>query len=212
MGSSDGGCVGPGVFCCRAGIGCNAGTRYRSGRDETICAECMSADDRRIGTDAGSAFYQSLAEFFFAAYEGAGIVDVREHTGRTAENIGFQFDAFVECNIVLDLTAVANYDRRPDHHVLAERAILADYDAREDVDEMPYLGRGTDLDVVVNVSAFVDEDAGEAIVLPHLVHPLGRPHPRHFAGAKGCTSPLAMIGSVRNAETISTEKRTSSSP
>jgi hypothetical protein len=53
------------------------------------------------------------------------VVDIREHTAWSAEDLVLPLNTVVEADIVLNLTAVADPYGRADHHILADGAIFA---------------------------------------------------------------------------------------
>src|SRR5207249_550023 len=81
--------------------------------------------------------YQRAAVFVLAFDMAAGIHDIREHHGRTAENVIFQFYSGVNGDVVLDLHSVADAHSRTDHDVLTQVAVLAQARAAHDVAEVP---------------------------------------------------------------------------
>ncbi len=83
--------------------------------------------------------------------------DVREHAGRTAENVVLQLDAIIDGHVVLDPDAVTYPYAWTYVYILAERAILADDGAGLDVAEVPYLGSGPDHSAIIDITAFVNE-------------------------------------------------------
>src|SRR5882724_11326717 len=104
----------------------------------------MTADDGRVGADAGAVFDEGRQELAAPADMGAREQYVGEHHRRAAEDIVFQRYALIDRHIVLDLAAIPDPHIGSDHHVLAEIAVGADLRAGKDMSEMPDFGAGTD--------------------------------------------------------------------
>ena len=64
--------------------------------------------------------------------------DVGKHAARTAEDVVFQLDAFIDGDVVLHLHSIADLDVIADVDVLSERAVLSDPGSRLYMTEMPY--------------------------------------------------------------------------
>ena len=131
------------------------GGHDRASGDEGVLADDMTADDRGVGSDRRAALDQRRAEFVLALDAGPRIVDVGEYRGGAAEHPVFEGDTLVDRDIVLDLAAVADRHVGTSHDILAERAIPADPGTRQNMNEMPNAGAGTDLARLVEISRFV---------------------------------------------------------
>ena len=83
--------------------------------------------------------------------------DVREHAGRTAENVVLQLDAIIDGHVVLDPDAVSDADLARHVHVLSQRAVRTDHSPALDMAEMPNLGAGADGGAGIHVAALVHE-------------------------------------------------------
>ena len=83
--------------------------------------------------------------------------DVREHAGRTAENVVLQLDAIIDGHVVLDSDAVSDADLARHVHVLSQRAVRTDHSPALDMAEMPNLGAGADGGAGIHVAALVHE-------------------------------------------------------
>src|SRR5260221_3851864 len=129
----------------------------RSGGDEAVASQAVSADDGGVRTDRRAAADDGGTEFVFALDIGARIVHVGEDAGRSAENVVPENDALIETYIVLDLAAVPYPDIGPDRHVLADDATAADLRSLENVAEMPDLRSLADFAAVVDPGGFMGE-------------------------------------------------------
>src|SRR5204862_6210092 len=102
--------------------------------------------------DRSAALDQCRAELVLALDAGPRIVDVGEYRGGAAEHPIFEGDALVNRDIVLDFAAVADRHVGTGHDILAQRAIPADPGTRQNVDEVPNPGAGTDLAGLIDIS------------------------------------------------------------
>src|SRR4051794_21307154 len=103
----------------------------------------MAAYDRRIRADRRTTLHHGLPELSLAAYVGARIQHIGKNAARSAEYIIFQGDAFIQGNVVLQFAIVADTDMWPDHNVLPENRIVPDDNVRENMDEVPHFGAGS---------------------------------------------------------------------
>ena len=85
----------------------------RSGRDKSVTADGVAADDGRVRTDGGAALDQSGAELALARNRRARIDDIGEHATRATEDVILQRHAFIETDVVLNLAVVADRTRGP---------------------------------------------------------------------------------------------------
>jgi len=95
------------------------------------------ADDGRF--DAGSAIDG-----------GTGVSDVREHCGGTDEHLGFEGDAIIDGDVVLDPAPVPNLCALGNEDILTEHAPRAHARARHQVTEVPDFGAGADASAPIN--------------------------------------------------------------
>ena len=98
--------------------------------DHSACADKAvfpyggATDDGAVGAEGDAVFNQGGTYLIHLPNFGPGIVDIGKHHGRAAKNTVFQGDAFVNGDIVLDLTPFADGHIRTDHHVLADIAFF----------------------------------------------------------------------------------------
>ena len=115
----------------------NIARDHRSGGDERVLTDGDAADDRCIGTDRRAATdarrFEGVAPIDLCAWPSY----VGEDRGWADEYVGFQRDAGVDRDIVLNAAAVTNDGGRGDENVLAKHATRADACARHHVREMP---------------------------------------------------------------------------
>ena len=107
------------------GIGWNIFGHYASGTDQCVCADPVSADDSRIGSDGRTFFNISSPEFFYPVNKTAGIGYVGKYTGRPQKNVVFANYSWIERNIVLDLHSISDLNARTDKYILSDIASLA---------------------------------------------------------------------------------------
>ena len=84
---------------------------------------------------------------------------IREYAGGTAEDIVFNFHAFVNRNVILDPDTVADAGVVAHIHILAQGTVRPDHSPPLDMAEMPNLRPGAYRDAVIHVAAFVYEKA-----------------------------------------------------
>lgn len=130
----------------------------------------MPANDGGIGPDTGSSPDRRGAEFIFARYIGARIIDVGEDTTWTAKHVVREFNAIVERDVVLNLAAVADLDARADHDVLTDRTVLANNGTRQYMAEMPDLCALTYDRAFVHVARCMNQSARKPSIFSHLRH------------------------------------------
>jgi len=116
----------------------------------------MAADDCCVGADAGSFANGRPPKLVLTTDEGARIIYVRKNAGRSAKDIVGELDAGVESDIVLHLAAIADFDIRADHDILAEDAISADGDLGQNMNKVPYAGSRPNGDIMIDICRFMD--------------------------------------------------------
>ena len=117
----------------------------------------MSAHYCAIRTEGGSlAHARTRVNSVHREVRPRGIY-IRKNTGRATEDIVFEFNAFVNGNIVLDPDTIPNVDIVTNIHILAQGTILTNNSPALDMAEMPNLRSGANLDAVIHVTALVNE-------------------------------------------------------
>ncbi len=140
-------------------IGRNISVHNGTGGDKGVLSNGMAAQDRGIGPDGGAFPDQGFMIVIRTALRvfTAGINDIGKDHGRAAKDIVFQLHTFVNRNIVLDLDVIADAHIRSHIDILTKGAVGSDTGTGLNMAEVPDLGPGSELDVVVDVAAFVDE-------------------------------------------------------
>src|SRR2546430_611294 len=92
--------------------------------------------------------------------------NVSIYEGIELEDVVFEFDPFIDGDVVLNLDVVADPGSRHDDDVLAEIAPFADHRARHHVGEVPDLGAVPGHRSVIDVAGFVREVAGRGHLDP----------------------------------------------
>ena len=82
---------------------------------------------------------------------------IREYARRATENVVFDFNAFVDGDVVLDTDTIPDPDIVRNVDVLSQRTVPADDRPLLDMAEMPNFRPGADLDAVIHVTALVNE-------------------------------------------------------
>lgn len=126
--------------------------------DQGMLADGHSANDRRVGSDACSAFDQRFAEGVCGvAREGrTGHGHVGEDNRRATKDVVFQGDAFVDGDVVLNFDVVTDINPGADDDVLSNAAPLSDIRAGDNMAEMPDPGVFPDGHAIVDVAGFVN--------------------------------------------------------
>ena len=78
----------------------------RTGSNEGILSNPISADDRGIGSNGRPLSYQGLSKLFLSRDETAGIKNIRKNHRGTTKDIILQNDSIVEGDIVLNLNII----------------------------------------------------------------------------------------------------------
>lgn len=131
-----------------------------SGGNQSISADPMPADNRRIGTDA-CAFPNRCMKVKLAAalrISAARARHIRKNHGRAAEYIVSKLYSFIDRNIVLNFAVVSDFNTRRNKNILPERAVFPDFAAGTDVAEVPYPCS------IANFGAVVDTCGGMNII------------------------------------------------
>ena len=134
---------------------------HGSGGDERRAAYRMAADDGAVGSEGSPFAHERARENTVNRKVRPGGGHIREHAGRAAENIVFQFHAFVHRDVVLEPATVADPHVVADIDILSERTVPSDNGSPLDMAEVPYLRAGADGDSLIDIAAFVNEK------LPH---------------------------------------------
>ena len=105
-------------------------------------------------------FHKCRPYLIHLGYFRAGVVDVGEDHGGTAEDAVFQGYAFIDTDVVLDLATVADGDIGTDDDILADVAVFADFGAGKDAGEVPDFTPPANCYVVVNYCSRVHKYIG----------------------------------------------------
>ncbi len=135
--------------------------------DECIVANSMTANNGAVRTHCGTFFNKSRAHLIHLADFRTGIIDVGKDHGGSTEDTVFQGDAFVDADVVLDFTFVADDGVGANDDILSNVAVITDFGATQNVREMPDFRPGTDLDFVIDGGGGMCKNAG--IFFGHLV-------------------------------------------
>src|SRR5262245_49384115 len=131
----------------------------RSGTDEGVAADRMSADDRAVGAEGRAASDQRPLKFVLAHDMTAGVDQVGEDHRRAPKHVVFQDHAGVDGDVVLNLDVVADDHIRRDHDVLSDVAPRADRGAGHHVGEVPDLRALADAAPLIDIRRLVGEKA-----------------------------------------------------
>jgi hypothetical protein len=128
-----------------------------SGSDHGTASNRMTAHDRAIRAER-CAFAHARTRVNSVHREvRPRSIYIRENTGRATEDIVFDFNPFVDRNIVLNPDAIPNAGVVSNVHILAQRTIRSDDSSLLDMAEMPNSRSGADMDAVIDVTALVNE-------------------------------------------------------
>ncbi len=134
-------------------IGCH----HRAGTYHGTAADGMAAYYRTVGAERRAfAHARTRINSMYGKVSPRG-VHVGEHAGGAAEDIVFQFDAFIYGYVVLDAYAIAYAYAGTDIDVLSQGAIIPDHGTFLNVAEMPYSGTGAYRYILIDVTALMYE-------------------------------------------------------
>ena len=151
---------------CHEGIGRHIFGYHRTGTDETVLTEGVTAYDGGIGPYGCTTTDDGLAVLILAADGRAGIDDVGEHHRRSQEYIVLAAYAGIDGYVVLDFTVAAQHHVRRDDHVLTDVAVLTDGATGHNMREVPNLGTFAYLATLVHVGRFMNKIL--SLVVSHL--------------------------------------------
>ena len=162
------------------------------GGDQRRTAYRMAAYDGAVGSEGSSLAHERARVNTVYREMRPGCDHIREHAGRAAENIVFQFHAFVHGDVVLEPATVADPHIVADIDILTERTVPSDNSSPLDMAEVPYLRVGADGDSLIDIAAFVNEklphtDGGQKESSPSLFSEHSRGYaPRLYIGIHYC--------------------------
>ena len=132
-------------------IGCYHGTCGNHG----IASHGVTAHHRTVGTQRGSRFYERFGVDSVYREVCPRCQNVGENTGGTTENIVFQFDAFIDADVVLNAHTVTDADVGTYVNVLPQRTVTADTGALLNVAKVPYFSTFAQLHAFIYIGGFV---------------------------------------------------------
>ena len=127
----------------------------RTGSDEGVPADFVSADDSAIGAEGGALFNEGRLRFVHSSDMRPGVDDICENHAGATEDVVFQSDSFINGYVVLNLASIPDGHIRSDHHILPDVAGFANHAAVQDVREMPDFGPFADDAVFVDDCRFM---------------------------------------------------------
>lgn len=131
----------------------------RTGANKGILTNGYSADDRAVGTQRGTLSHEGSSIFVLACNMAAGVDNVGEDHGWSAEYIVFKNHACVDGDIILNLYVVSNANVGRNNDILADVASRSDGATLHYMAEVPDLGVGPDLAGLINIAGWVCEVA-----------------------------------------------------
>ncbi len=144
------------------GMGWNVFRDDRTRSNQCILANGASAYDGGICSDARSALNERGCKIFCSvSRDGTARGEhVGEHSRWSAKDIILQSDPFVNRHVVLNLDVVSYFDSGPNYDVLTDTALFSNLSASEKMAEVPYVTLIADLNAIVYVRRFVNEEVG----------------------------------------------------
>src|SRR5262249_52095169 len=91
--------------------------------DESVLADCHSAQDGAVGTKTCTSPYEGRSELLHSPDFAPWIEYIGEHHRGSTEVVILECHPLEHRNVILDLDAVTDGDVRPDHNVLADSAV-----------------------------------------------------------------------------------------
>ena len=127
------------------------------GGNHSATPYCMTTNYGTIGSQGSSLAYErARVRVMYRKMSPRGN-HIREYARRATENIVFDFNAFVDGDVVLDADTIPDPDMVRHIDVLAQRTVPADDRSLLNMAEMPNFRPGADLDAVIHVTALVNE-------------------------------------------------------
>ena len=130
---------------------------HGTGGNHRRTADRMAAHDGAIGPKGSALAYERARVRAMHREMSPRSTHIREYARRTTENIVFDFNAFVDGDVVLDPDTVPDPDMVRHVNILPQRTVPADDGSSLNMTKMPDLRSLADAHAIVDIRTFMNE-------------------------------------------------------